>query len=253
MNTRRNFMRVLSGIGAIVATGHAPAIVKSMIAARGTMLSGARGWRNPYMTEVLLAMWDGEWNIGGGEHDSSATAWRDIVGGRTLSLNGSAVFGENYMGTSDVVSGATGDFNLNAAYMELVISIGRTADWFSIIDGLNGKWVWGEPQNYNSSDSGLSWIYWGGATNPGLTGKIQVAMSFDGSVCQFNGTQIPIDMSYADDAIGPFAIFGNVDNIGEERCCHGKCFSARFYSAIPNASQRSANLEIDRERFNLAS
>ena len=34
MNTRRNFVRGLSGIGAIVATGHAPAIVKSMIAAR---------------------------------------------------------------------------------------------------------------------------------------------------------------------------------------------------------------------------
>lgn len=42
MNTRRNFMRGLSGLGAIVATGHAPAIVKSMIAARGTMFGGAQ-------------------------------------------------------------------------------------------------------------------------------------------------------------------------------------------------------------------
>lgn len=202
-----------------------------------------------YAQDGLVAMWDGEWNTGG-VHDSNSTVWTDLVGGKILTLNGSAVFGENYMGTSDDVSGAIGDFDLNATYMELVMSVGQTSDWFSVIDGLNGKWVWGEPQNYGSSDGGLSWIYWGGATNPGLSGKIQVAMSFDGSVCQFNGTQIPIDMSYADDATGPFAIFGNVDNIGEDRCCPGKCFSARFYSSIPNASQRSTNLEIDRARFN---
>lgn len=213
-------------------------------------LGKKKGWTNPYVTDGLVAMWDGEWNAGGGLHDAAATTWLDIVGGKTLTLNGSAVFGENYMGTSDDVSGAIGDFNLNATYMELVMSVGRTADWFSVIDGLNGKWVWAEPENYNSSDGGLSWIYWGGATNPRMTGTIQVAMSFDGSVCQFNGTQIPIDMSYADDAIGPFAIFGNVDNIGEERCCRGKCFSARFYSAIPTVAQRAANLAIDKQRFN---
>ena len=40
MNTRRDFVRGLTGIGAIVATGNAPAIVRSMIAARGTMFGG---------------------------------------------------------------------------------------------------------------------------------------------------------------------------------------------------------------------
>lgn len=34
MNTRRDFVRGLTGIGAIVATGHAPAIVRSLVAAR---------------------------------------------------------------------------------------------------------------------------------------------------------------------------------------------------------------------------
>lgn len=130
MNTRRDFVRGLTGIGAIVATGHAPAIVKSMIAARGTMLSGGKGWKNPYITDGLIAMWDGEWNDGCGVHDAAATTWLDIVGGKILTLNGSAVFGENYMGTTDDVSGAIGDFNLNATYMELVMSVGRTADWF---------------------------------------------------------------------------------------------------------------------------
>lgn len=80
MNTRRNFVRGLTGIGAIVATGHAPAIVKSMIAARGTMLVGAHAWTNPYITDSLVAMWDVEWNAGGGMHDPNATVWKDLSG-----------------------------------------------------------------------------------------------------------------------------------------------------------------------------
>lgn len=253
MNTRRNFMRGLTGLGAIVATGHAPAIVKSMIAARGTMLGGAHAWTNPYITDGLIAMWDGVWNAGGGVHDAEATTWLDIVGGRTLSLSGSAAFGANYMETIDDVSGAIGDFDLYAEYFEMVLYVGRTADWFSIIDGLSGKWVWGEPQNYGNQNAGISYLYWGGTADPHADGIMQVAMSLDGSVCTVNGRSVEVDTRYSDDAIGPFAIFGNVDNIGEDRCCRGKCYSARFYSAIPNASQRSANLEIDKQRFNLAS
>ena len=42
MNTRRDFVRGLTGIGAIVATGNAPAIVRSMIAARAA-LTGMKG------------------------------------------------------------------------------------------------------------------------------------------------------------------------------------------------------------------
>ena len=37
-------------------------------------------WRNPYVTDGLVAMWDGEWNAGGGIHDPNAKTWTDISG-----------------------------------------------------------------------------------------------------------------------------------------------------------------------------
>lgn len=36
-------------------------------------------WRNPYVTNGLVAMWDGEWNAGGGVHDPNATVWKDLT------------------------------------------------------------------------------------------------------------------------------------------------------------------------------
>lgn len=53
-----------------------------MIAARQIFLGrgGKAAWRNPYVTDGLVAMWDGEWNAGGGVHDQNATTWVDISG-----------------------------------------------------------------------------------------------------------------------------------------------------------------------------
>ena len=49
-----------------------------LIAARNAFMAGKR-WKNPYVTNGLIAMWDGEWNAGGGVHDSTATTWKNLV------------------------------------------------------------------------------------------------------------------------------------------------------------------------------
>lgn len=51
-----------------------------LIAARNAILAGGGGWKNPYVTDGLIAMWDGEWNAGPGKHDASATVWKDLAG-----------------------------------------------------------------------------------------------------------------------------------------------------------------------------
>lgn len=45
----------------------------------------------PYVTDGLVAWWDGIWNAGLGVHDAAATVWRDLVGSRDLTLNASGV------------------------------------------------------------------------------------------------------------------------------------------------------------------
>lgn len=38
----------------------------------------AGGWTNPYVTDGLIAQYDGEWNAGGGIHNASAPTWKNL-------------------------------------------------------------------------------------------------------------------------------------------------------------------------------
>ena len=47
----------------------------------------AGGWSNPYITDGLVAMWDGEWNAGGGKHNPEAVVWKDLIGDCDITLS----------------------------------------------------------------------------------------------------------------------------------------------------------------------
>jgi hypothetical protein len=53
-----------------------------MMAARQIAFGKAAGkkWENPYITDGLIIMLDGKWNIGGGRFDNTATKWIDLSG-----------------------------------------------------------------------------------------------------------------------------------------------------------------------------
>lgn len=52
------------------------------------------GWKNPYITNGLVAMWDGEWNAGGGIHDGAATVWKELISGTECESVGAPTWGE---------------------------------------------------------------------------------------------------------------------------------------------------------------
>ena len=55
------------------------------IAARTASWAKAGGWVNPYVTDGLVAMWDGEWNAGDGIRNAFLPVIKDITGsGRDL-------------------------------------------------------------------------------------------------------------------------------------------------------------------------
>ena len=59
----------------------------------------------PYITNGLVAMWDGKWNAGVGVHDANATVWKDIAGDWDASL-----FGNNHWSDDAwVVESVSGD------------------------------------------------------------------------------------------------------------------------------------------------
>ena len=65
-----------------------------MEAVRNGAWAKSGGWVNPYVTDGLVAMWDGEWNAGGGVHDPNATVWKDLIGGFDLTVNSNAFFSQ---------------------------------------------------------------------------------------------------------------------------------------------------------------
>lgn len=68
-----------------------------MLAARQIFLGrGGGGWQNPYVTDGLIAMWDGEWNAGGGVHDGTVTEWYDLTGNNHRMYAPSPSWGTNY-------------------------------------------------------------------------------------------------------------------------------------------------------------
>ena len=56
----------------------------------------AEGWTNPYVTDGLVAMWDGEWNAGGGMHDGTLTDWYDLTGNNHKLYAPIPSWGDNY-------------------------------------------------------------------------------------------------------------------------------------------------------------
>lgn len=90
MDRREFIVGTGAGVAGIIAAGQAPAaVVRSMLGATETgIASNADGWANPYVTDGLVAMWDGEWNVGFGKHDTTTKVWRDLSGnGNDFVLN----------------------------------------------------------------------------------------------------------------------------------------------------------------------
>ena len=69
---------------------------RSMLGAVYAEEGNSSEWVNPYLTDGLIAMWDGEWNIGGGVHDTSTTVWKDLVGDRDVALF-RTIIGDTYI------------------------------------------------------------------------------------------------------------------------------------------------------------
>jgi len=66
-----------------------------MLVAHRNGMAVSGGWTNPYVTDGLVAMWDGEWNAGGGVHDAAATEWKDIAGADTTGANDLIIASDN--------------------------------------------------------------------------------------------------------------------------------------------------------------
>lgn len=95
------------------------------------MLLGARvlfggkggGWVNPYITDGLIAMWDAEWNVGGGRHSANATELKDLVGSHNLIIGNNIAITDKALVRNAVMTGFIGCSSVGTSLSSLITSL----------------------------------------------------------------------------------------------------------------------------------
>lgn len=234
-----------------------------LIADRNGMVVGSGGWQNPYVTDGLIGLWDGEWNVAGGQHDDSATTWVDISGNnRDAVLSGTYSWGSNYWHVESVSGQGLATWpaqNLgDSQTVEFVLEPTASNSYGRIIaeaTGISSPIVWNDHFSYlymygYNEDSGR---YIGDTipnfdirdrhlhqiTHPAV-GKfgyyIDGVYVWTGS---FNSSQ--------NGTGGPTGYFANVPNYS--RGINADYFTMRRYDRVLTAEELAANAAVDASRF----
>lgn len=273
MTTRRNILKGGAGLAAILAAQSAPAIlVRSMVAARNGIMAAKGSWVNPYVTDGLVAMWDGEWNAGGGVHDANATVWKDLIGNRDWTLGTSTSYEwtansfdakDQFAATQDFIDGSL----VNT--VEVCAKIKTPSTWktanlaFIIIGRVSAS--------ASSTRPYYGLLYRNTAANLALMGGFSY---FDGSANEFAGVPASFSFPNYDATAGVIGYFdgvsrdasgvntldynaatrGTVARIGgtAQQPMPIEVYNIRLYSRSITSVEIAANYAVDKARFNLA-
>ena len=225
------------------------------------------GWRNPYVTNGLIAMWDGEWNEGGETHNANNLRLVELCGsGNDLIIDPTyGTLGLNFVHCNGLGVAAAGISELQSfstQQIEVVFSItGRPFGGNNfIIDLYRGPARLGGADyfrkfsiyaRYNSA-IGFSSLR-GINASPNISTTIRAySISCDASL----GDTVFIDGIWTN-GIGPSspATLNGAANtniyptLGYS--AEGDIYTIRVYSRKLTASEIAANYAVDKARFNL--
>ncbi len=215
-------------------------------------------WSNPYITDGLIAMWDGEWNAGIAKHDPTATTWTDLVNGcvgikaaDTVQWLDKACFVDNgyfiVETLPDSIKDAMNADNFtwevcryyrggNGQYTALGSAAVRNEFWASGPNNANSYLSWHSP-SFTS--------YCGGGG-----GKVKTTHSF--TVCGDTIIGYSRGVPYATQT---FTAIGSIDAarllLGGKRGIVADIYCIRIYNRALSTAEIAANFAIDRMRFDL--
>lgn len=236
-----------------------------MIALKCAMFAGKKGgWTNPYITDGLVAMWDGEWNAGGGVHGGKATVWKDLVGDHDLTISGNQWSGNALLLTNKTQSSVYSTrLIVGVRTFEFVIGVDNpsTTSWsYPITLGRSP----GDPENRTVQmwARGVNTIQGRLGSQDGFslpelnnnyptTFVVQFTYGTDGlvNVCRVNGT-VRDQVQRREQAGGYYDGVNLVYNPGYHNC--QRYHTIRVYSRALTSAEIAANYAVDKVRFNLA-
>lgn len=219
------------------------------------------GWQNPYITDGLIAMWDGEWNAGGGVHDPNATVWKDLIGSLDINIPSSATIADKYLKMTSGSTSSANTFTIDTTSdyaVELVFAAGDS--------GEGGNWVrWRFGYLLGASFATMYFSlgnYWGGNrvfNTPATFNMFNGTSSADGRVvtATFNIKQSESKFDiyyngakrYVDKSTDSTKSADKIEFITGSRAQY--TFRANIYNRLLTADEIAANCAIDAERFTL--
>lgn len=92
---------------------------------------------NPYITDGLVAMWDGVWNVSIGRHSNTITAWKDLVGGEVLQVTDGFFVSSGFSGTSEILANAVLVDAENSHLKSVISGFNATVEFISTPLGIS--------------------------------------------------------------------------------------------------------------------
>lgn len=236
-----------------------------MLAMRQIMLGpkNGAGWQNPYVTDGLVAMWDGEWNAGVGVHDAAATVWKDIAGANDLIIASDNTWSEKCLNrinrsqssaynSTSITGVKTFEFvigidNPSSTSWAYPITLGTSVDnpenriiqlWargVNSIQGRLGQDGFSLPELDNTSPTILAVQFTYGSDNLA-------------NLCMVNGTQ-RASIDRRDQSAGYTGGVNLVYNANYQNT--QRYYTIRVYNRALTAEQIAQNYARDKERFDL--
>ena len=211
-------------------------------------------WQNPYITDGLVAMWDGEWNAGGGIHSPVGTRLYELLSDATEDIASTFACGRNYweIETSSGADRATAftsalqlAVNRGFSHAEFIVAINAPAShiYGNYIGMLGGSFGY----NPLTGQGGLSLFSsgWVKATDATLIGQAAVPLAVD-----IDATARTVTYQVGDSiGSGGITIPSTISNRFHFTGTGSRLYCARIYDRPLTDTERAANREMDRLRF----
>ena len=243
-----------------------------LINQRNALMAGKK-WKNPYVTNGLVAMWDGEWNAGPGKHDANATTWKDCAQGYIATTTDTAyTWGINYcsspsfrffcpVSVGEMVNAA---IRSKAFTIECVVSSPDATNNVFVFATCNGSSIYDRIDFNNTPNNALTCNF--NSTSTCVFDFISIVRNRFSVPTRFvysptsDGVNVSVKSSTTDlSYTKPFSIPSNINTITEFTLGRSAFVSVKnttlyrvaFYSRALTADEIAANYAVDKARFGL--
>ena len=211
-------------------------------------------WKNPYVTDGLVAMWDGTWNAPGGVHDCDSAVILELVSGKSEVLDGTisahlnCYQAETMMAKSDTTLIGTAlkkAIEGGSAHVETILRPPTSFQApFGNVFGICGG-SFGYQQASGTGGINLLGTGWISARDSSLIGSDFARLMFDIDVANLTLTYF----------VGSASVTGMItipETITENAYLYiagTRLYTVRIYNRPLSDAERDVNLAMDRLRF----